>query len=69
MLKHVVDDFLDVREVLGWIGEDDVELVPAGGGKSESILPDHRHLVVVLQLVDGLLDKLSTQHVLVNSHH
>ena len=44
MLKHIVDDFLDIREVVGRVGEDDVELLAAGGGVSESILTDHRVL-------------------------
>ena len=69
VLKHVVDDFLGVGQVVWRVGEDDVELLAAGGGVGEGILPDDRHLVVVLQLVDGLLDELGAQRTLVHSHH
>ena len=53
MLKDVVNDFLDVWEVVGRIGENDVELLAAGGGVRECVLTDDRYLVIILQLVDG----------------
>ena len=69
VLEHVVDDLLDVRQVVRRVGEDDVELLPARGGVGEGVLPDHRHLVVVVQLVDGLLDELGAQRALIDRHH
>ena len=69
VLEHIVDDFIDVGQVVGRVSEDDVELLAACGGVGEGILPDDGHLVVVLQLVNGLLYKLGTQQVLIDGHH
>ena len=69
MLKDVVNDFLDVWEVVGRIGENDVELLAAGGGVRECVLTDDRYLVIILQLVDGFLNEFGTQQILINSHH
>jgi len=69
VLKHVVDDLLDIRQIVGRISEDDIELLTTRGGIGESVLTNHRHLVVVFQQVYCLLDKLGTQEVFVHSHH
>ena len=66
--EAVMDPITSVAKSLG-LGEDDIELLSAGGGVSESILTDHRHLVVVLQLVDSLLYELGAQQVFVNGNH
>jgi len=68
VLEHVVNDFLSVGQVVGRVGEDNVELLAARGGVGEGILPDDRHLVVVLELVDGLLDELGAQRALIHGH-
>ena len=69
VLEHVVNDLLDVRQVVRRVGEDDVELLAARGSVGESILPDDRHLVIVLQLVDGFLDEFGARQVLVDRDH
>ena len=66
VLEHVVNDFLGVGQVVRRIGENDVELLPTRCRIGEGVLPDDRHLVVVLQLVDGLLDELGAQRTLVH---